>query len=114
MLLKRNSNQNKRRRERQLLNTSVQVFTATAHLDALGINLSDFGMCLFTIANMPVGSEIQVEFLPPQCKQRIRVGGTVRYRALYLYGIEFLVDSDQRPERWADVGAVAGPGSSNS
>ena len=77
-------------------------------MDALGINLSDVGMCLFAIANLPLGSRIQVEFLPPQCKERVRVFGTVRHRALYLYGIEFLVDSDERPSGWADVGTITG------
>ena len=92
-----------------------QVFTGSAYPDALGINLSDFGMCLFTIANMPLGSEVQVEFLPPRCKRRVRVCGRVRYRALYLYGIEFLVDSDHHSDSWADAGAIIGlPGHSNS
>jgi len=108
MILKRNSKQDRRRRQRQLLNTSVQVFTRSAQMNALGINLSDVGMCLFTIANLPLGSQVQVEFLPPRCEELVRVCGTVRHRALYLYGIEFLVDSDQRPGSWADVGTIAG------
>ena len=108
MILKRNSKQDRRRRQRQLLNTSVQVFTGSAQMDALGINLSDVGMCLFTIANLPLGSQIQVEFLPPRCKERVRVCGTVRHRALYLYGIEFLVGADRRPRSWADVGGITG------
>ena len=108
MILKRNSKQDGRRRQRQLLNTSVQVFTGSARMDALGINLSDVGMCLFTIANLPLGSQIQVEFLPPGCKERVRVCGTVRYRALYLYGIEFLVDADQPPRSRADESGISG------
>src|SRR5260370_330642 len=55
-------------------------------------------MCLFAIASLPLGSQIQIEFLPPRCLERVRVCGTVRHRAVYLYGIEFLVDSDQRPD----------------
>jgi hypothetical protein len=108
MILRRNSKPDRRRRKRQLLNTSVQVFTGSAQVDALGINLSDVGMCLFALANLPLGSQIQVEFLPPRCKERVRVFGTVRHRALYLYGIEFLVDSDERPSGWADVGTATG------
>ena len=108
MILKGKSKQDRRRRQRQLLNTSVQVFTGSAQMDALGINLSDVGMCLFTIANLPLGSQIQVEFLPPRCKERVRVCGTVRHRALYLYGIEFLVDADQRPRSWAAIGGITG------
>jgi hypothetical protein len=60
-------------------------------------------MCLFTMANLQVGSQIQVEFLPPQSKEPVRVFGVVRHRALYLYGVDFLVDSDQHSDNWADV-----------
>ena len=95
MNLKFNSKPDRRRRQRQLLNSSVQVFTESARIDALGINLSEVGMGLFTLANLPLGSQIQVEFLPHGGKERVRISGTVRYRALYLYGIEFIKDADQ-------------------
>jgi len=108
MVLKRNPKQDRRRRQRQLLNTGVQVFTDCARVDALGINLSDVGMRLFALANLPLGSQIQVEFLPPRCAERVRVCGIVRHRTLYLYGIEFLPDSDQHRGSWADVGAITG------
>ncbi len=101
MIFKRSFKADRRRRKRQLLNTSVQVFTESAQVDALGINLSDVGMCLFTIANLSVGSKIQVEFLPPRSAELVRVFGIVRHRALYLYGIEFLADSDQDSKGWA-------------
>ena len=77
-------------------------------MDALGINLSDVGMCVFTIANLPLGSQVEVEFLPPRSKEHVRVSGTVRHRALYLYGIEFLADSAQRRGDWAGVRASIG------
>ena len=93
MILKPNLNQDRRRRRRQMLNTSVHVFAGSAQLDALGINMSDVGMCLFTIANLALGAQIQIEFLPPRATERVRVRGTVRHRALYLYGIEFLGNS---------------------
>jgi hypothetical protein len=96
MILKRNFKPDRRRRPRQLLNTSVQVRNGSTQLDALGINLSDFGMCLFAIAHLPLGSRVEIEFLPQRSTERMRVSGTVRHRALYLYGIEFLPDSDSR------------------
>jgi hypothetical protein len=108
MVLKGKSKQDRRRRQRQLLNTAVQVFTESAHVDALGINLSDVGMCLFTIANLPLGSQVQIEFLPPRCSERVRVCGTVRHRAVYLYGIEFLGDSDQRQDSGPSVSTITG------
>jgi len=105
-MLKFNSKSDRRRRQRQLLNSSVQVFTESARIDALGINLSEVGMGLFTLANLPLGSQIQVEFLTPGGKERVRISGTVRYRALYLYGIEFIKDTDQ--DREIDTGRLAG------
>jgi PilZ domain len=95
MIFQRSIKPDRRRRKRQLLNTSVQVFTESAHMDALGINLSEVGVCLFAMVNLSVGSQIQVEFLPPRSTELVRVSGIVRHRALYLYGIEFLVDSEQ-------------------
>lgn len=89
MILKPNF-KDRRRRQRQLLNTSVQVFTGSAHVNAVGINLSDVGMCLFSLANLPLGSRIEVEFLLPGTDTPVRECGTIRHRALYLYGIEFL------------------------
>lgn len=95
MFLRRNFKQDRRRRKRQLFNTSVRVLTKSGPIEALGVNISDVGMCLFAIANLPLGSQIQVEFLPPRCTSVMRVCATVCHRALYLYGIEFLADSDQ-------------------
>ena len=89
MLFKRNHSPNRRSR-RQWINTSVQVFAGSAQLNALGINLSDGGMGLFAVANLPVGSEIQIEFILPKTKTPVRTAAMVRHRALYLYGIEFL------------------------
>lgn len=103
MFFKRNINQDRRRRRRQLLNTSVRVFTESGSIEALGINISDVGMSLFTIANLPVNSEIQVELRRPRSTERIRVWGTVRHRALYLYGIEFFGSLDQHTGSLADA-----------
>lgn len=72
MMLKR-AFRDRRRRQRQLVNTSVQVFTESFHAKAIGVNLSDDGMCLFTIANLALGAQVEVEFLPPQCNEPVRV-----------------------------------------
>jgi hypothetical protein len=94
MILKRTFKPDRRRRQRQLLTTSVRVFTGSGELDALGVNLSDYGMCLFAAANLRLDSRVEIEFLPHRSKQWVRVAGIVRHRALYLYGIEFLQDLD--------------------
>lgn len=106
MLFKRSFKPDRRRRRRQLLNTSVQVFTESGCVHAFGINLSDVGMGVFAIANLAVGSRIQLEFLLPESAEPVRVSGVVRHRALYLYGIEFLLDSEQGPEMTANAEAI--------
>lgn len=95
MFLKRHFGPDRRRRQRQLLNTSVRVLSENGPADALGINISDVGMSLFTIANLEIDSQIQIELLLPQSTERVRMGGIIRHRALYLYGIEFMMDSDR-------------------
>lgn len=107
MFLRRNANSDRRRRQRQILNTSVRVFTNSGCVDALGINISDHGMCLFAAAHLRLKSQIQVEFLPPQSREPVRLPAIVRHRALYLYGIEFLADSEQADSE-TDVAANAG------
>jgi len=79
-----------RRTQRQWINTTVGVLTPSAHMDALGVNLSEGGMCLFSVANLSVGSHIDIEFVPPRGHEPVRVSGKIRHRALYLYGIEFM------------------------
>ena len=100
MFLKRNFNHDRRRGKRQLLNTSVRVFTDTVCLDALGINISERGMCLFAVAHLPLNSQLQIEFPLPRSKERLRLSGTVRHRALYLYGIEFFPAEENSSESW--------------
>jgi len=85
----------RRRRKRQLLNTSVRVLTENGWIDALGINISDVGMGLFAVANLEVDSQVIVELPGRDRSHRIKLSGLVRHRALYLYGIEFVEDSDK-------------------
>ena len=88
------SRQDRRGRKRQLLNTAVRVITKLASMDAIGINISESGMGLFTVANLGLGSHIEVEFrTPEQPASFTRLPAIVRHRALYLYGIEFNPES---------------------
>lgn len=110
------SKPDRRRRKRQLFNTSVRVFTNRGCLDGLGINVSDVGMCVFAIANLTVGSEVHVEFLPPAGARKIRIPALVRHRALYLYGVEFqepeveIMTKDLRSSLKASTAAVPAAG----
>lgn len=96
MLSKLLSKPERRQRARQLLNTSVRLITEAGALQALGINISEGGMGLFTVAHLSVGSRIEVEFpTADRPTSFMRIRGTVRYRALYLYGVQFLRDQSQ-------------------
>ena len=79
-----------RRWPRQWWNNSVEVFTSSAHVKALGMNISVGGMGLFAVANLHVGSPIELEFESPQSGKRHRLRAIIRHRALYLYGVEFV------------------------
>ena len=60
-----------------------------------GVRLSEGGICLFAAADLPVGSQIKVEFKNPRTKEAVQVRGKVRNRTVYLYGVEFLQDKFQ-------------------
>jgi PilZ domain len=79
-----------RRSPRQWWNSSVQVLAGSAQINGLGVNISDGGMCLFAVANLPLGSQLEVEFRLPHSRMPVRLTAAVRHRALYLYGLEFL------------------------
>lgn len=96
MFLKRHFGPDRRRRRRQILNTSVRVLGDNGPLEALGINISDVGMSLFTIANLEIDSCVQIELLMPQSTERVQLDGIIRHRALYLYGVEFLHDAGEQ------------------
>lgn len=83
-----------RRSPRQWWNSSVEVFTDSARVKAVGVNISDGGMCLFAVANLHVGSSVEVAYHEAESKKRVHLRGTVRHRALYLYGIEFFDGSE--------------------
>ena len=70
----------------------MDLFTGSAKVKAVGVNISEGGMCLFAIANLHIGSPIEVAFHQTESREHVRLRGTVRHRALYLYGIEFLDD----------------------
>lgn len=90
MFFKFMSRQDRRRRSRQLVNTSVRVITNGFAIEAVGINISEGGMGLFTVAHLAIGDRIEVEIRTSDGPTTfLRLRGTIRHRALYLYGIEF-------------------------
>lgn len=96
----------RRRWKRYWFNGSIQVSSGSRRIDGLGIQVSQGGMYLFAITDLPIGTEIKVAFTEPRSQQRIEVLGTVRHRAVYLYGVEFLQEQD-RVSTVADFEGVA-------
>lgn len=80
----------RRRWKRYWFNGSIQVANGSRRIDGLGIQVSRGGMYLFAIADLPIGAEIMVAFTEPASQRHVEVPGTVRHRAVYLYGVEFL------------------------
>ena len=78
-----------RRSERRWIAITVQIRTGETLMEGTTLNLSDHGMYLFTAANIPLGSEIEITFRPPE-EEPVRMSAIVRRKVVYLYGIEFL------------------------
>ena len=64
---------------------------------ARGTKMSAGGICLFALANLAVGAQIDVEFMDSDRGTPARVSGIVRNRLVYLYGVEFLIDPQESP-----------------
>jgi len=82
----------RRQSHRQWVAVPVLVCHRGSHVEGVSINISEGGIYLFAAANLSPGTQIGLEFRRPDSKQLVRACGTVRRRALYLYGIEFLND----------------------
>jgi PilZ domain len=84
------SKRERRRWKREWLNRSVRVLTPTVEIHGFGIKISKGGMYLFALADLPVGFQVTIEYQQPRSNELVRVPGTIRHRAVYLYGLEFV------------------------
>ena len=73
-----------------------------------GVQFSEGGICLFAAANLPVGSQVKVEFRTPHTGEPVRVRGKVRNRSVYLYGVEFLSERREDRQKLARLSAEFG------
>lgn len=94
----------RRRWERYSLNTPIRVVTDTTVIDGRGIRMSEGGICLFALADLPVGTQVKVEFTSPRSGEPVGVHGAVCNRAVYLYGVEFLAKNFEDQRRIAQLG----------
>jgi hypothetical protein len=89
-MLKTLFNRERRRAERYWFNRSLRVITSSAVIEGQGVCISEGGMCVFSLTKLPVGARIHIEMAMPPHGQVLRMPASVRYRAVYLYGVEFL------------------------
>jgi hypothetical protein len=82
MALKRQPAGDKRRRwERRLVDVPIRVvaddLTATGVILGRGTKMSEGGICLFALANLAIGAQIDVELTDSRCGTPVRVSGIV-------------------------------------
>jgi len=96
---------NRRRWQRYPFDASVRVMVDHAPdktvVNGRGVHFSEGGICLFAAANLPVGSQVKVEFKTPHTDEPVRIRGKVRNRSVYLYGVEFLSDRSEDRQQLA-------------
>jgi c-di-GMP-binding flagellar brake protein YcgR len=103
--------ENRRRWKRHRFEAPVRVLVdhstgkRNTVVEARGVRLSEGGLCLFAAANLPLGSQVNMEFRDPRTDEPVRVRGKVRNRAVYLYGVEFLSDKSEDRQQLARLSA---------
>ena len=99
MALNRQPAGDKRRWERRPVDLPIRVVAGdmrgTAAIPGRGTKLSAGGICLFALANLAIGAQVDVELIDSHRGTLVRVSGIVRNRLVYLYGVEFLIDQPE-------------------
>jgi PilZ domain len=62
-------------------------------IDGRGWELNDGGMCVLAAIEMPLGTQVAVEFTSPSTHNSQRLWAAVRNRVGYRYGLEFLAEN---------------------
>ena len=71
-----------------------------------GTKMSQGGICLFALANLAIGAQIDVELIDSHCDTPICVSGIVRNRVVYLYGVEFMIDQQEDRQQIARLSQI--------
>lgn len=92
-----------RRWQRCSLDVPVRVIVSnsdrTKFYEGRGNELSEGGMAVTVGVELKPGENVAIEFTPPYAGHPIRVRGTVRNRAGYRYGVEFVIDGAEESEQ---------------
>jgi hypothetical protein len=99
MALNRQPAGDKRRWERRPVDVPIRVvsddMTGSGVIAGRGTKMSAGGICLFALANLAIGAQINVELVDSHCVTPVRISGIVRNRVSYLYGVEFVIDQPE-------------------
>lgn len=105
MVVNRQPAGDERRWERRAVDVPIRVVAdglpGSGVIPGRGTRMSEGGICLFALANLAVGTHIDVELIDARTSTPVRVSGIVRNRLVYLYGVEFLVDQQKDRQRIA-------------
>jgi PilZ domain len=112
MRLNRQAAGGERRWERRLVNLPIRLvandLTGTGVILGRGTKISKGGICLFAAANLAIGAQIDVELIASDCGTPVRLGGIVRNRLVYLYGVEFMIDQTEDQQQISGLSHIIG------
>jgi PilZ domain len=101
-----------RRWDRRLVDVPIRIvaddLTGTGVILGRGTKISEGGICLFAAANLAIGAQIDVELVASDCGTPVRVGGIVRNRLVYLYGVEFVIEHPEGRQQIARLSHIIG------
>jgi hypothetical protein len=105
-----------RRWPRYKLNVPLRVIadlaTKTAIVQGRGTELNGGGLAVFAGIELAVDAQVGVEFTPPYSGEPIRTRCVVRDRNGYIYGLEFIAESDEDFDKVEQIrSALQGMGS---
>ena len=112
MALNRQPARDKRRWERRPIDVPIRVvaddMTGSGVIAGRGTKMSAGGICLFALANLAIGAQIDVELVDSHFVTPVRISGIVRNRVAYLYGVEFVIDQPEDRQQIARLSQSLG------
>ncbi len=67
----------------------------TKYIDGRGHDLNEGGIAVYAGTELSIGQEIEISFTPPYRGEPLTARTVIRNRRGYIYGMEFLVESQE-------------------
>jgi c-di-GMP-binding flagellar brake protein YcgR len=91
------------------LTVKTQGPTKVLTWEGQGSDISCGGLAVTVESDLPIGSQIQVEFVPPNSTRPMSFRCFVRNRDAHRYGVEFITENDEDYARAAELQSLLGP-----